>query len=150
MSNGTAAQIYACLQGYSEGSLGNYSKSIDIANQILNHDPTNLDALELKAMSLIYLGKNNTALTILNTLISEGHVVPWVLDDRGVALLNLKNYVGAIANFDNALTLEPIDAYAFFNRAIAVLNLDLYSQQIYSLQQLQATWMFHNGNIITD
>ena len=61
-------------------------------------------------MSLIYMGKNTAALTVLNDLVSEGHGVPWVLDDRAVDLLNMKNYVGAISNLDAAIKLEPNDA----------------------------------------
>ena len=63
--------------------LGNYSRAIEIANQILNHDPTNVDGLGVKGIALVYLGKNNAALNIFNTLISEGHITPWVLDNRG-------------------------------------------------------------------
>ena len=116
--------------------LGNYSQAIEIANQILKQDATNLGGLEVKGVALLYLGRNNAASNIFNTLVSEGHVAPWVLDNRGVALLGLKNYVGAISNFNTALTLDQRDEYAFFNRAEAFLNFDLYSQQIYSLQQL--------------
>src|SRR5215831_17696760 len=83
--------------------LGNYSQAIDIANKILNHNPSDFGSLEVRSMALSYLGKNNAALTSLNTLISEGHQVPWVLDNRGVVLLNLKNYVAAIANFNASL-----------------------------------------------
>src|SRR5215467_10165745 len=51
--------------------IGNYSQAIDIANQVLKRDPTDFGALEVKAMSLIYMGPNN--------LVSEGHAVPWVI-----------------------------------------------------------------------
>jgi len=69
-------------------------------------------------------------------LVSEGHAVPWVLDDRGVSLLNLDRYSGAIANFDAAIRLEPNDAYAYYNRAEAILNSDFHSQP-YTIQQFQ-------------
>ena len=45
--------------------IGNYSQAIDIANQVLKRDPTDFGALEVKAMSLIYMGKNAAALTVL-------------------------------------------------------------------------------------
>ena len=51
--------------------IGNYSQAIDIANQVLKLDPTDFGALEVKAMSLIYMGPNN--------LVFEGHAVPWVI-----------------------------------------------------------------------
>jgi len=110
--------------------LGNYSQAIDIANKILNHNPSDFGSLEVRSMALSYLGKNNAALTSLNTLISEGHQVPWVLDNRGVVLLNLKNYVAAIANFNASLKAEPMDTYAYYNRAITSLSIDVskYSQ----------------------
>jgi tetratricopeptide (TPR) repeat protein len=116
--------------------MGNYSRAIDIANQALRQNPTDFGALEIKAMSFIYLGKNNAALNILNTLVSEGHAVRWVLDDRAVSLMGLHNYVGAISNLNNAIAMEPNDAYALFNRAEAFLNMDFYSQP-YSIQQLE-------------
>jgi tetratricopeptide (TPR) repeat protein len=65
------------------------------------------------------MGKNAAALTVLNNLVSEGYAVPWVLDDRGVSLLKLDRYSGAIAYFDAAIRLEPNDAYAYYNRAEA-------------------------------
>jgi tetratricopeptide (TPR) repeat protein len=116
--------------------LRNYSQAIEIANQILKEDSQQPDALGVKGVALIYLGKNSEALNIFNTLISQGHVAPSVLDNRGVALLGLKNYVEAISNFNDTLKADPGDEYAYFNRAIALLNLDLYSQHIYPLQQL--------------
>jgi len=85
--------------------------------------------------SFIFMNKASDALVILNELMSEGHTVPWILDDRGVVLLGLKNYAGAIANFNATLKAEPMDAYALFNRAEAFLNMDLDRQK--ALQQLE-------------
>lgn len=84
--------------------LGNYSQVIEIANQMLKQDATNLGGLEAKGVALLYLGKNNAALNNFNTLVSEGHVAPWVLDKRGVIL---KNYVGAISNFNTDPNIGP-------------------------------------------
>ena len=101
-----------------------------------NYTQAAFGTLEIKAMSLIYMYKTADALTILNTLVSEGHAVPWLLNDRGVSLLEMKNYARAIANFNATLKAEPMDAYALFNRAEAFLNMDFYSQP-YSIQQLE-------------
>ncbi|MGC2572242.1 MAG: tetratricopeptide repeat protein [Candidatus Nitrosopolaris sp.] len=117
--------------------LGNYSQAIDIANKVSRQNPTDFGALEVKATSLVYMNKAADALTILNELVSEGHAVPWVLDDRGMALLGLKNYAGAIANFNAALKADSTDSYAYYNRAVTLLNLDFISQQKYSLEQLK-------------
>ena len=75
-------------------------------------------------------------INIVLSLVSEGHGVPWVLDDRGTALLGLGRYAGAISNFNSAIAMEPNDAYALFNRAITILNLDLYSQPLQLVDSL--------------
>jgi tetratricopeptide (TPR) repeat protein len=116
--------------------IGNYTQAVNIANQVLRQNPTDFGALEIKAMSLIYMNKAADALTVLNNLVSEGHGVPWVLDDRGITLMMLKNYVGAIANFNATLKAEPADAFAYFNRAEAILNLDFYQQNNQHNKQL--------------
>ena len=54
-----------------------------------------------------------------------------------MALLGLKNYAGAIANFNATLKAEPADAYALFNRAEAFLNMDFDRQKINTVQQLE-------------
>jgi hypothetical protein len=51
--------------------LGNYSQALDIANQVLRQNPTDFGALEIKAMSLIYMNKAADAFTVLNELVSE-------------------------------------------------------------------------------
>ena len=67
----------------------NYSQAIVIDDQILKRNPTDFGALEVKAMSLICMGRNAAAMTVLNDLVSEGQAVPWVLDDGGVKTTNI-------------------------------------------------------------
>ncbi|MGC2574219.1 MAG: tetratricopeptide repeat protein [Candidatus Nitrosopolaris sp.] len=118
--------------------LGNFSQAIDIVNKILNHDPTNTYALEVKALALLYIKKAIAALDIFNTLISQGNHSPWILDNRGVSLLQLGRYIGALANFNDAIKADSTtDSYAYYNRAVTLLNLDFISQKIYSLEQLK-------------
>jgi len=44
--------------------------------------------------------------------------------------------VGGNSNFDAAIRLEPNDAYAYYNRAEAILNSDFHSQP-YTIQQFE-------------
>ncbi|HEY7417451.1 MAG TPA: tetratricopeptide repeat protein, partial [Ktedonobacteraceae bacterium] len=112
-------------------NLGNYSQALNIANQILKQNATDLDGLEVKGEALLYQKKDAAALAIFNKLLLQEHHnnidEAWLLDDKGTALWNLGNDTGAISTFNAAITSNPRDAQAYYNRATSFLNLDLHS-----------------------
>ena len=50
------------------------------------------------------------------------------LNNQGVDKLDQKDYKGAIADFSQALSLEPQNAKAYFNRGFAYYNLENYQK----------------------
>ncbi|MBD1924416.1 tetratricopeptide repeat protein [Microcoleus sp. FACHB-831] len=52
------------------------------------------------------------------------------LNNQGVDKLDQKDYKGAIADFSQALSLEPQNAKAYFNRGFAYYNLENYQKAI--------------------
>jgi tetratricopeptide (TPR) repeat protein len=105
--------------------LRNYSQALSIDDAILKQNTTDIGALGSKGTILIKLKDYNGALAIFNQI---HPVIPWVLDNRAVALTQLGNYTGAISTADASITLDPNDTYAWYNRAAAFLGLDLYSK----------------------
>jgi tetratricopeptide (TPR) repeat protein len=116
--------------------IGNYSQALMIANKIFKQNATNIDGLNSKGFALLSLQNENKsnkttatdALDIFNTL--QHHIVApaWVLDNKAEALIQLGNYTGAISTADASITLDPKDTYAWYDRVVAFLRLDLYSK----------------------
>jgi tetratricopeptide (TPR) repeat protein len=50
-----------------------------------------------------------------------------MLGDKAVALLRLDNYTDALSTLNADLTLNPRDEYAFYNKALVLIELGLHT-----------------------
>jgi tetratricopeptide (TPR) repeat protein len=114
--------------------LGNYSRALSIDDTILKQNATNQDALGSKGAVLLEMKNDTAALAIFNQIRPP---VPWILDNEAKALTELKNYSGAIYTSNAALKLDPRDSYAWYNKALALLDIDLQGQQHSSVLTLK-------------
>lgn len=110
--------------------LGNYSQALNTIKYVLKTDPTNLDALSTKGIIMLYQNNSTGALYLFNKLPSSFYV-PWVLDDKAIALTGLGNNKEALSYFNKSLLLNPKDVYALYNKALTL-------QKMRSLQNISA------------
>jgi tetratricopeptide (TPR) repeat protein/S1-C subfamily serine protease len=94
-------------------------KSIDIAIQI---EPNDLKLLNEKAIILLQQKQYLAAISIYNQIILK-QPESYVYSNRGTVKSALGNKQAAIADYDQAIVLNPKNAGAYFNRGIAKYDL---------------------------
>lgn len=99
-------------------SLKKYDEAITCFDKLLEADPDDDDALNLKGISLQYLEKYDEAITCFGKAleINPNHVR--VLNNKGLALGELGKHKEAIECFDKAIEIEPNYDKAFFNKGV--------------------------------
>ncbi len=72
-----------------------------------------------------FLNNDTLALEDINQAISLNQRLPGAYSIRGTLKIQLEDYLEAISDFDKALTIDPRDTHALFNRGLAYFNLGM-------------------------
>lgn len=100
--------------------LGDYEAAVACYDRVLQHKPDHLLALHNRGNALLY-GYKQPAAAIVNYRtaieLDPNHAVTW--RNYGNALVELQDYVEAIAKYDRALALQPNDQIAYQARLLA-------------------------------
>jgi tetratricopeptide (TPR) repeat protein len=114
--------------------LGNYSQANTTIKQVLRVDPTDEYALQTAGIIMLYQHPQNAtgALLLFNKVLAQTthHNLVSALDNKGLALSLLENYTGAVSILNTALTLDPRDEYAFYNKALVLIEFGLRTHNL--------------------
>jgi len=106
---------------------GEYEKSIEYFDKILENEQSNIDALINKGAALIELEKYQEAILSFDKILEIDPNNFGALNNKGAALTRLENYEQAISSFDQILDINPMDATALKNRHIAFQEMGVKS-----------------------
>jgi len=107
--------------------VGEYEKSIEYFDKILEQVPSNIDVLINKGAALIELDRNEEAILNFDKILEIEPKNLNALNNKGAALTKLEKYDEAIASFDQILEINPLDKSALQNRHIAFKEMDTIS-----------------------
>jgi len=98
---------------------GEYEKSIEYFDKILEQEPSNIDAQINKGAALIELEKYQEAILGYDKVLENDPKNFRALNNKGFALTKLEKYDEAIANFEQVLEIDPLNKTALQNRFFA-------------------------------
>lgn len=105
--------------------LGKQEEALEAAHQVLEHDSSNLKALEVAATAAFELGRNQEAVEAYEKLVDKkkGNISAWHWRDYAIALLYLGATEKALEYLSHALAEDPTDASAIYHQGEALLAL---------------------------
>jgi tetratricopeptide (TPR) repeat protein len=116
-------------KGEALSQLGKFEESVKNFDYALELEANNLLACYFKAKSLLKLQKYAGALECYDRVVGKvNDKILW--NDRGVTLSNLGRYDEALANYDNALKLDPYDEISLNNKGLALYSLGKHSEAV--------------------
>ncbi len=114
---GQRREIMATLQEISRGDVQNFVNHLLLGN------------------CYVRLGQLNAAVSCYSTGIALRPELPWAYTNRGLAHLDIKDFPGALADFDRVIALRPEMVEAYINRALARLGLGDFSGAVADLDR---------------
>ncbi len=99
---------------------GLLEEALFCCNKALAGDPTNLQALELKASCLNDLGRYQEALEVLDHTLEQKQDSVFSLTSKGFALMGLGRYAESLEWFDAALKIDPNMHEALIYKGVAL------------------------------
>lgn len=116
-------QVEALLNiGLAYHSLGQYDSAIASYQQLLQRDPDDYRAYYNLGLTQVALGQYGQAVTHYTKALeksSEPKDQANIHRDRGISHMLLANYTAAINDLDTAISQNPADLWAYFNRGCA-------------------------------
>lgn len=103
-------------------SLGNFTKSLELIDNVLETDSLNSNYLFTKSDILYELGKVDRAIKTMDLYITNDPEFYGGYYRRGFYKQNIKDYTGAIEDYTTSIILNPNNAYSYIGRA------DMYRQ----------------------
>ena len=105
-------------------SEGEVEYALQIYDEILKLNQTNISALNYKGLALASLGNYEEAIKMYNKVLTIDPNDLLALNNKGVALYNIGNYEEAIKMYNKVLTIDPNDIDAKHNKRLALLSLN--------------------------
>ena len=103
---------------------GEIEYALQVYDEILKVNPTDIHALNYKALALAGLGHYDEAIQWYDKVLNIDPTNVFALNNKGVALYNLGHYDEAIQWYDEVLAIDPNDSDAKYNKSIALLSLN--------------------------
>lgn len=121
MRDSSNADLYVrCAMAFS--SRGQFSRALEFYDQALKSQPHSVNALVGKADVLVQLGSVQDASRLYREAIAIGVDVATPHAHLGKMLADSGNFLGAIAEYDSALYLEPMRADLYIEKANKYLS----------------------------
>jgi tetratricopeptide (TPR) repeat protein len=113
---------------------------------VLQHSPSNIEALERRSALLIILGQYDQALADCNKLVDlqKEHASVYTYANRAVASAMLGKNEDAINDYSCAIRMKPSDSSFFLGRANVYREMHKYSE---ALEDLEWVTMLAPGNV---
>jgi tetratricopeptide (TPR) repeat protein len=105
-------------------SEGEVEYALQIYDEILKSNQTNISALNYKGLAFASMGNYEEAIKMYNKVLTIDPNDLLALNNKGVALYNLGNYEEAIKMYNKILIIAPTDVDAKYNKSIALLSLN--------------------------
>lgn len=125
--NGASSKLQATLSLIRSGQ---FSKAVDIANDILKVDPNHFDALHMKALALYYDKNLRGALVAIQRAVSIRKDFAEAYNSYGIILKALGRFDEAIVQLKAALRLRPNYKEALYNIANCYQETSLLDQAV--------------------
>ena len=100
---------------------------------ISRHDVQNFVNYLLLGNCYVRLGQLDAAISCYGTGIALRPDLPWAHVNRGLARLDVRDFTGALADFDRVIALRPDMVEAYINRALARMGLGDFSGAVADL-----------------
>lgn len=97
---------------------GNLSLAEELYREVLQHDPTQADALHLLGVVHLHLKQYEKAIDFITRAICQNDSIASFFSNRGAAYKGLGQFQNAISNYDRALELDPQNPAFILNQAI--------------------------------
>lgn len=123
-----------------------YDEAIFYIDQILEIDPTNINALNNKGGILIKLENYTDSIILFNKILSINENNTEVLNNKAIALSKLGLYLPALEIFYKSLLLDPFNENTVNNTHRLVNNLPWYDEKTNSVGIVKIR--DHNGNLV--
>jgi len=111
---------------------GQLTDAQSVFNEILTLEPNHLDCLNLLGIIAVQNQNPSLAVELLDRAIKINRGNAAAFSNRGVALLDLKLVVEALASFDIAVAINPNYVEAWANRGNALLELKRFEEALES------------------
>ena len=105
-------------------SEGEVEYALQIYDEILKLNQTNISALNYKGLAFASMGNYEEAIKTYNKILTIDPNDLLALNNKGVTLYNLGNYEEAIKMYNKILMIDPNDVDAKYNKNIALLSLN--------------------------
>jgi len=109
--------------------VGEYEKSIEYFDKILEQEPSNIDVLINKGAALIELEKYQEAILGYDKILENDVNNIRALNNKGFALIKLEKYDEAVANFDQIFEIDPLHETALGNMSFLFKKMGFLSIQ---------------------
>ena len=103
---------------------GEIEYALQLYNEILKSNPTDIHALNYKGLALASLGDYDEAIQWYDKVLNIDPTNVSALNNKGVALYNLGHYDETIQWYDKVLSIDPNDSDAKYNKSIALDTLN--------------------------
>lgn len=110
--------------------LGDYERALDVASKMAEKRPEDTQALNRKALALIYLGREQEAIPVLEEVLAQNPDHDDALNNLSWAYYNLGQYDQALSFIEKSLTVYPNDPVEHVNHGNALLGLGQYESAI--------------------
>ena len=119
--NGEANLLERANDYLSEGEV---EYALQIYDEILKLNQTNISALNYKGLALASIGNYEEAIKMYNKVLAIDPDDLLALNNKGVALYNTGNSEEAIKMYNKVLAIDPEDIDAKHNKRLALLSLN--------------------------
>ena len=110
-------EILAALQDISRGDVQNFANYLLLGN------------------CYVRLGQLNAAVSCYSTGIALRPDLPWAYINRGLTHLDIKDFPGALADFDRVIAMRPDMIEAYINRALARMGVGDFAGAVADLDR---------------
>jgi tetratricopeptide (TPR) repeat protein len=94
-------------------------EAIRIFTEVLENDPRDANALSHRGIAYLNIDKLDLSLADMNAAVAYDPEYSFRYQSRGYLKARLKDYEGALADYEKAVELDPNDAIAINNLALA-------------------------------
>lgn len=105
--------------GMSKVKENDHLEAIRIFTAVLKEEPTNANALSHRGIAYLNIDKLDLSLADMNAAAEHDPDYSFRYQSRGYLKARMKDYAGALADYEKAVELDPNDAIAHNNLALA-------------------------------
>jgi|LauGreDrversion4_2_1035121.scaffolds.fasta_scaffold14280_2 tetratricopeptide (TPR) repeat protein len=129
MRNGPSPNVLYQLS-IAEAERGDFEEALEHLSRVIAIDPRYAAAHYTKANLLSLLNRHHDAMPHHDQAVIYLSSNPWALINRGISRAALRDYAGAIDDFDRAIELNPSLSVGYSNKGSALIESKLFQQAL--------------------